>query len=124
MGVHIQLEPAVKVDVSPEQGRQAAPVGVGEPACPVRGGQHVLDHAGVEVGDGGLDQVQGECRCLDILLVVAGELAGLAVEDVLALFQFSTTFRPSWISRRSCSLARYSQMKMVRITRPGSSIAW
>jgi hypothetical protein len=42
---------------------------------------------------------------------------------VLPLFHCSTTCSPPWISRRSASDDRYSQMKMVRIARPSSSIA-
>ena len=66
------------------------------------GRQDDLDHDGIEVGDGGLDQVESERGYLGVLAVGPGEVAGLAVEmSLLAEFQFSTTCRPSWISLRS-----------------------
>lgn len=80
---HVQLEPPVEVEVGPEQGGQAAPVGVGEFLLPFRLGHDELHHAGVEVDDRGLDQVQGQRGDLHVLFVVTGQVAGLAVEDVL-----------------------------------------
>jgi len=79
---HIQLEFPVQVQVGPEQRAQAASVLVGQFLPPLRVGQDDLDHDGVEVGDRGLDQVQRQRGDLDVLFVITGELAGLAVEDV------------------------------------------
>jgi hypothetical protein len=69
--------------VGPEESRQGAPVGVGELLSPLRLGQDDLYHPGVQVDDRGLDQVQRKGGDLDVFAVVAGQIAGLAVEDVL-----------------------------------------
>jgi hypothetical protein len=58
VGVHVQLEASVEVEVGPEQGGEATPVGVGEPLTPRGISQDGLDQDGVEVADRGLDEVE------------------------------------------------------------------
>ena len=59
----------IKVEVGPEQGGQAAPVGVGEPVPPGSVAQHDLEHDRVHVGERGLDLVQRERGYLGVLLI-------------------------------------------------------
>ncbi len=107
IGVHVELEAAVEVDVGLEQGGQAAPLGVNEAVPPGRIAQHDLNHDGVDVAEGGLDQVDGQGGDLGVLPVGAGEIAALAVEDVgVRGVPVSTTCRPSRISRRGAGSAR------------------
>ncbi|GAA3307929.1 hypothetical protein GCM10020219_007760 [Nonomuraea dietziae] len=51
---------------------------------PGRIAQHDLDQVGVEVGDGGGDEVQRQRGDFNVFAVVACQVAGLAVEQVLA----------------------------------------
>ena len=68
----------------------------------MRLGQHFLDHQRVDVDHAVLDQVQREHADLVVLAAVAGHLAAAGEEhEIVAPFHCSTTFRPSWISRRS-----------------------
>lgn len=89
----------IKVEVGPEQGGQAAPVGVGEPVPPGSVAQHDLEHDRVHVGERGLDLVQRERGYLGVLLIWAREVARLAVEDVGVERLAWRLGRTSWLAR-------------------------
>jgi hypothetical protein len=67
--------------VRPEQRREAAAVGVSQLHCPVIVGEHVLDHEGVDVDQGGLQHPQAQHRQLLLVAAVGGDVATLAEED-------------------------------------------
>lgn len=83
VGVHVELEAAVGVHVGPEQRGQGPPVGVGEPLLPLLLAQDVLEKQGVDVHQRRLEQVQRQHRDLLGLLVGAGQVAVLAIEQVV-----------------------------------------
>ncbi len=70
---------AVRVDVGPEQGGQAAPVLVAQSRCPGGLGQDLLHQQGVDVHERGLQQMQREHAGLGVFLVRATQRAVLAV---------------------------------------------
>lgn len=77
---HVELQAALQVEVGPEESRKAAQVFGGETGPPGRVvAQDDLDQVGIEVGDRGLDEVEREGGHLDVLAVVAGQVAGLAL---------------------------------------------
>jgi hypothetical protein len=78
---HVDLDFAVWGHVRGEQRVHAAFVLVGQDAGPFGFGQDVLEHQGVDVDEGGLEEVQGEYRELLLVAAVAGKLAALAEED-------------------------------------------
>ena len=80
-GVHVEPEPAVGVDVGPEQRAQPATFRLAHQVVELRGLQNGLDEQRVDVHQRRLEQVQGEHRGLGVLAVRAGEVAVLAVED-------------------------------------------
>jgi hypothetical protein len=82
-GIHVKDESAVGVDVRPEQRREGAAVFIRHSLGPLRFREDLLKEEGVDVDEGGLEQVQREHGDLLVFLVGAGELAALAVEEDL-----------------------------------------
>ena len=62
VGVHVEVEGAVRVDVGPEQGREGSTVIVGQALGPLGVGEHFLDEQGVDVNERRLQEVQREHR--------------------------------------------------------------
>ncbi len=73
VGVHVELEAALEVDVGLEQGGQAAPVGVNEAVPPGRVARHDLDHDRVDVGEAAWIRWSGQGGDLGVLPVGAGD---------------------------------------------------
>jgi len=64
VGVHVDVEGAVGVDVGPDQGCDRFLAAVGEPAGPLRFGQDLLDDERVDEHERGLQEVHREHRDL------------------------------------------------------------
>jgi hypothetical protein len=71
----------IRLDVHPEQRGQGAFVLVGEEVCPLRIGEHVLDHQGVNEDQRRLQEVECENREFLLVTAVAAQLPALAEED-------------------------------------------
>jgi len=67
--------------VGPEQRGQAALVLGVEHGGPVGVGEHVLEHEGVHVDQGGLQDPQAQHGRLLLVAAVGGDVAALAIED-------------------------------------------
>src|SRR4051794_34628276 len=81
VGVHVEAESAVGVDVGPEQRGQGALLAVADAVVEPRCLQDGLKQQGVDVDQGGLQEVQGEHGGIGVLAVGAGQVAVFAVED-------------------------------------------
>ena len=103
----VQEEVTIGRDVQVDEWRETAIIGGRQSLLPGGVGQHFLQHQRVDVDHADLQQVQASmltswssCR----LLASSPPLPKRMNE--LALFQFSTTLSPSWISRRRASDCR------------------
>jgi len=77
-GGHVEFDLVVGQDVLPEQRGESASVLRGEQLGPVVFGEDVLEHEGVHVDEGGLQDAQAEHGHLLLILAVGGDLAALA----------------------------------------------
>lgn len=75
---HVQLEPAVGVDVGPEQRGQGPTVGTVQAFDSLGAGEDLLKQQGADVDQGGLRKVQGEHEHLLRLLVLAGQVSAFS----------------------------------------------
>src|SRR6266511_4155067 len=78
---HVEADLAVGRHVRPEQRGEAATVLDAEYVLPGRIGQHVLEHQGVDVDQGGLQDPQVGDGELALVAAVGGQLPALAVQD-------------------------------------------
>src|SRR6266568_6377748 len=78
---HIQPDLPVGPHVLPEQRGQAPAVGLAELPGPGLGGEDVLEHEGVDVDEGGLQDAQAQRGHLDLFAAVGGDVPAAAVAD-------------------------------------------
>jgi len=86
--VIVDLDLAVGRHVRGEQRVQAAPVLVGEPLRPGGFSEHVLDHQGVDVDEGGLEEMQGEDGKF-LLVAAVAVLSPCSTDNTI--FSFTST---------------------------------
>lgn len=79
--VHVEFERAVGIHVSVHQRTQRPEVLRHHPLQPLLLHQHLLQHQGVGVNEGHLQQVKAQDRYLLVIEPVGGNFAALAVED-------------------------------------------
>ncbi len=73
MGVHVDVEGAVGVDVRPDQSGERLFVAGGEPLGPFGFGEDLLDDEGVDEHQRGLQEMHREHRDLLVFVVIAGQ---------------------------------------------------
>ena len=73
MGVHVDVEGAVGVDVRPDQGGERLLVAGGEPLGPFGLGEDLLDDERVDEHQRGLQEMHREHRDLLVFAVIAGQ---------------------------------------------------
>gem|GEM_PF-4769966 len=60
--MHIQGECPIRIDVSPQQGRQCPNIHLGQSMLPRWFGKDLLEHQGIDIHQGDLEQMEAEHR--------------------------------------------------------------